>query len=61
MRLYELRKKKGVTQKAVADVIECSANNYARYERGDRAPDIETLKRWSKYFGETIDYIVCND
>lgn len=61
MRLSELRKKKGVTQKAVADAIVCSVNNYSRYERGDRAPDIETLKRLSKYFGETIDYIVCND
>ena len=61
MRLYELRKKRGLTQQAVADAIVCSVNNYSRYERGVREPDIETLKRLSKYFDESIDYIVGND
>lgn len=61
MRLKELRTQKGVTQKAVADAIVCSVNNYARYERGEREPDIETLKRLSKYFVSSIDYITCND
>lgn len=61
MRLKELRTQKGVTQKEVADAIVCSVNNYARYERGEHEPDIETLKRLSKYFGVSIDHITCND
>ena len=61
MRLKELRTQKGVTQKEVANAIGCSVNNYARYERGEREPDIETLKRLSKYFEATIDYIIDND
>lgn len=60
MRLKELRKEKGSTQKEVADSIFCSANDYARYEREEREPDIDTLKRLSKYFGVSIDYIVGN-
>ena len=60
-RLKELRESKGVTQKQVADEIKCSTNNYARYERGDREPDISTLKSLSQYFEVSIDYILCND
>ena len=61
MRLKELRIRKGVTQQEVAGAIGCSANNYARYERGEREPDNTTLKLLSKYFNASIDYIPCND
>ena len=61
MRLKELRIKKGVTQQIIARAIGCSACVYARYERGLRQPDIATLKLLSRYFGVTIDYIVCNE
>lgn len=61
MRLKELRKDKGVTQKEVALAIGCSTGNYARYERGEHEPDIATLKSLSTYFQKSIDYIVCND
>lgn len=61
MRLKELRIRKGVTQQEVATAIGCSANNYARYERCEREPDNLTLKQLSKYFGVSIDYILCND
>ena len=61
-RLKELRESKGVTQREVAKAIRCSSpNTYARYERGLREPDIDTLKQLSKYFGVSIDYILCND
>ena len=61
MRLKELRTQKGVTQKKVADEIKCSTSTYAKYEREEREPDIETLKRLSKYFKATVDYIIDND
>lgn len=61
MRLKELRMKKGVTQKEVAFAIGCSKCNYSRYERGEREPDLATLKLLSNYFRKSIDYIVCND
>lgn len=61
MRLKELRLSKRVTQQEVATAIGCAANNYARYEREEREPDIYILKSLSKYFGVSIDYILCND
>ena len=60
-RLKELRDIKGVTQKAVAIAISQSPNNYARYERGEREPDFNTLRKLSKYFGVSIDYMLEND
>ena len=57
MRLKELRLKKGVTQQEVAVAIGCSANNYARYERGERVPDKEIFRLLTNYFKVTVDYI----
>ena len=61
MRLKELRLQKGLTQQEVASAIGQSANNYARYERGERQPDYDTLKKISKFYNVRIDYILCND
>lgn len=61
MRLKELREQKGVTQKVVALAIGHSTNNYSRYERGELEPDCRTLIALSKYYGVSIDYILCND
>ena len=61
MRLKELRQHKGVTQREVANAIGCSSQTYAKYERGEREPDLFTLKQLSRYFGISIDYILCND
>lgn len=61
MRLKELRLAKGVTQLMVAKEIGCSESAYAHYERNEREPDIATLKSLSRYFNESIDYILCNE
>jgi transcriptional regulator with XRE-family HTH domain len=61
LRLKELRQNKGVTQKEVAMKLNCTIDCYSKYERGLRSPDIGMLKRLSKYFGVSIDYMVEND
>jgi transcriptional regulator with XRE-family HTH domain len=58
MRLKELRLQKGVTQQEVARAIGCSANNYARYERGEREPDIATLCSFADYFRVSVDSVI---
>ena len=61
MRLRELRENKGLTQKEVADAINCTPSAYARYEREERSPSPETFITLSKFYGVTTDYILCND
>ena len=60
-RLKVLRENSRKTQAEIANVINCSPGAYAKYERGEREPDIDTLKRMSKCFDTPIDYIVYND
>lgn len=61
MRLKEIRKKKGLTQRQVADYIGCAPSVYSRYETGDREPSIDILIQLSRYLNVTIDYMVGNE
>ena len=61
MRLKKLRENKGLTQLEVARAIGCSANTYARYERGEREADYHTLRQLARFFSEHIDYIIGDD
>lgn len=61
MRLKELREAKGLTQKEVAEIIGYSEISYARYEKGEREPDISTLCKLAEYFNVTVDYLIGRD
>lgn len=58
MRLKELRLAKGLTQSEVAKVIGYSSLSYARYEKGEREPDIGTLCKLADYFEVSVDYLL---
>ncbi len=57
-RLRDLRKAKKVSQSTVAQVIGVSARTYAYYESEAREANYYTLKKLSKYFNVSIDYIL---
>ena len=61
MRLKELRESKRLTQKEVAEIIGYSEISYARYEKGEREPDITTLCKLAEYFNVTVDYLIGRD
>ena len=61
MRLKEIRKQKGYTQKQVADYLECNPYVYSRYESETREPPIDVLIRLSCFLGVSIDTLVGND
>ena len=58
MRLKELRIAKGMTQSEVAKVIGYSSLSYARYEKGEREPDVSTLCKLADYFEVSVDYLI---
>ena len=58
MRLKELRIAKGMTQNELAKVIGYSSLSYARYEKGEREPDISTLCKLADYFNVSVDYLL---
>lgn len=58
VRLKELRKEKGLSQKELADIFSVSQGTIANWENGRRIMDIETAKSISDFFGVTIDYLL---
>lgn len=57
-RLKELRMAKGLSQKEVAEYLGISNAAYSLYERGDREPNISTLKKIANYYGVTVDELL---
>lgn len=56
-RLSELRKDKGLTQKALAEVLGISVNAVSAYERGINSPEDATEEAISKFFNVSLDYL----
>ena len=56
-KLYNLRKKRGETQAEVAESVGISASAYCMYETGDRTPSPDVMKRLSKHFDRTVQFL----
>ena len=56
--LNKLRIEKGVTQEEVASAIGVAKSTFAKYDRGEREPNFETLKKIAQYFQTTTDYLL---
>ena len=56
-RIEELRKKRGMGQKELAEKIETSQQAISLYERGDREPKLETWQKLASFFGVSVSYL----
>ena len=59
--IRRLRKEKGITQEALADMLHISPQSISKWERGDAYPDISMLSPLANYFDVTIDSLLGND
>ena len=57
-RLKELRMKKQLTLKQLADLLEITVRNYQRYEKGEVDPPTSKTIFLADYFNVSIDYLV---
>jgi len=60
-RLKELRKKKGLSQVALADRLGLSKSTIGAYETGDIKPSIEALNLIADYFNVDLNYLMGNE
>lgn len=60
-KLQELRKRKGLTQEELAEVLFVSRTAVSKWESGKGYPSIDSLKSISKFFGVTIDDLLSGD
>lgn len=56
--LYDLRKKKGLTQQELADRLHISDKSISRWEKGVNFPSVEMLHTISELFGVKFNYLL---
>ena len=57
-RISELRKRKSMTQKQLAEYLSVSPNSISLYERNLSTPDDETKIRLARLFDVSMDYLM---
>ncbi len=61
MRLKEVRKSCGLTQKEVAEQVGVNQNTYSYWENEKTHIDSSSLKKIAEIFGVSVDYLLGND
>lgn len=59
-KLKELRKRKGISQEQLSELLDVSRQSISRYENGTAQPDFDKLLLLSKYFEVSIDSLLGN-
>ena len=59
-KLYNLRRKQGLSQETLAEKLNCSRQAISKWENG-KTPDAEMLKKYSILFNVSIDYLLKQD
>mgnify|MGYP001746369976 FL=1 len=57
-RLKELRKKEGLIQEQVANILGTNQSQYGKYENGKTNLSLENAKILADYFGVSIPYLL---
>lgn len=57
-RIRDLREDKDMTQKQMAEILNCSQRVYSNYERGDIDITTEILKKLADFHNVSTDYIL---
>ena len=60
-KIFELRKKKGLSQEELGDKIGVTRQTISNWELGESGPNVEQLKQLSKELNISIDELVDND
>jgi len=57
-KLYNLRRKQGLSQEGLAEKLDCSRQAISKWENGTTTPDAEMLQKYSELFGVSTDYLL---
>jgi transcriptional regulator with XRE-family HTH domain len=58
LKIAELRKRKGIGQQELADVLKVSFQSVSKWETGVTMPDITLLPNIAEYFGVSVDEVL---
>jgi len=57
-RLIEIKQKKQILQKDIAENIDISLRSYQRYEKGEREPSSSVIIKLCNYLDVSADYLL---
>ena len=57
-RIRDLREDRDLTQKQMAEVLNCSQRIYSNYERGDVDIPTEILRKHAEFHHASVDYLL---
>lgn len=57
-RLKELRERRRISRRVLADFCEVSKSTMARYENGEQEPTAKTVCKIADFFGVSADYLM---
>lgn len=60
-KLKELRKSRSLTQEELAEALFVSRTAISKWESGRGYPNLDSLKEISRYFGISIDELICSE
>ena len=60
-KIKKLRKRKGLTQKDVADYIHVAFQTVSKWEKGENEPGVSTLRELAKIFECSMDTLLSED
>ena len=60
-RLERLRRERGLSQEALAEVVGVTRQAVQKWESGASRPDMENLTALARYFGVTLDYLITGE
>lgn len=58
MNIKKIRKERGFTQKEIAAVLNVAQNTYSYWENEKYRIDMDSLKKLSKFYSVTVDYLL---
>ncbi len=56
-RLRQLREKRGISRRVLAELCGLSGKSISRYERGERTPSMADVEKLADFFGVSIDFL----
>lgn len=58
LKIKDMREDKDLTQKQIAELLNCTQQTYSRYETGEITIDIYNLIKLAKFYNTSTDYLL---
>lgn len=58
LKIRDIREDRDLTQKKLAELLNCTQQTYSRYETGEITIDIGSLIQLATFYNTSIDYLV---